>query len=80
MYIWIAGIIEKLISKGNQLIAVKFIFEFEMTKQFPPVPLLEEYAKESKSLVQKIRMSGDINSQKMVIVHHNHFYVSYLTY
>ncbi|KAL8127376.1 FRIGIDA-like protein 2 [Apium graveolens] len=61
----IAGIIEKLISKGNQLIAVKFIFEFEMTKQFPPVPLLEEYAKESKSLVQKIRMSGDVNSQKM---------------
>lgn len=61
----ITGIIEKLISKGNQLIAVKFIYEFEMTKQFPPVPLLEEYAKESKSLVQKIRMSGDINSQKM---------------
>lgn len=61
----IAGIIQKLISKGNQLIALKFIYEFEMTKQFPPVPLLEEYAKESKSLVQKIRMSGDINNQKM---------------
>lgn len=72
----VAGIIEKLVSKGNQIIALKFIYEFEMTEQFPPVPLLVEYVKESKSLVQKIRMSGDINSQKMVTAYRNDFFMS----
>lgn len=71
----VAGIIEKLVSKGNQIIALKFIYEFEMTEQFPPVPLLVEYVKESKSLVQNIRMSGDINSQKMVTAYRNDFFM-----
>lgn len=74
LYFWVAGIIEKLISKGNHIIAVKFIYEFEMTKQFPPVPLLEEYAMESKSVVHKIRMSGDVNSHKMVTSHYIDFF------
>ncbi|GFZ21933.1 hypothetical protein Acr_29g0010950 [Actinidia rufa] len=46
-------VILKLISKGKQLLAVRFIFEFELTDKFPPVPLLKEYVMESKKFGKK---------------------------
>ncbi|PSS06047.1 FRIGIDA-like protein [Actinidia chinensis var. chinensis] len=76
----ISDLILKLISKGKQLLAVKFIFEFELTDKFPPVPLLKAYVKESKKLgkkdckggksslgLQKEAITKEVNALKSVI-------------
>ncbi|KAL3508408.1 hypothetical protein ACH5RR_027809 [Cinchona calisaya] len=54
----ISDIIQKLIGKGKQLLAVKFIFQFELTDKFPPVPLLKAYVLDSKKLAQNVRKNG----------------------
>lgn len=51
--VWI-DVIVKLISKGKQLEAIKFIFEFGLTDKFPPVLVLSEYVESSKKLVANI--------------------------
>ncbi|CAI9756827.1 unnamed protein product [Fraxinus pennsylvanica] len=61
----ISDVIQKLISKGKQLLALKFIFEFELTDEFPPVPLLKAYVIDSKENVQKIRKSGKSSRQSL---------------
>ncbi|XP_048321194.2 FRIGIDA-like protein 1 [Ziziphus jujuba] len=54
----VADLIHKLLSQGKQLLAVKFVFEFQLTDKFPPVPLLKEYLKESKNLAKKVCREG----------------------
>ncbi|KAM1873489.1 hypothetical protein ACFX13_007317 [Malus domestica] len=51
-------LIQKLVSKGKHLLAVKFISEFGLTNKFPPVPILKSYIKESKSLAKKVCKDG----------------------
>uniref|UniRef100_A0A5B7BCW5 FRIGIDA-like protein n=1 Tax=Davidia involucrata TaxID=16924 RepID=A0A5B7BCW5_DAVIN len=69
---WVLGfgdrmsdLIQKLISKGKQLLAIKFIFKFELTDKFPPVPLLKDYVKESKKLALKVRKGGKHTLQSL---------------
>lgn len=59
----IGDLIQKLVSKGKHLLAVKFISEFDVTDKFPPVPLLKAYVKESKRLAKKVCEEGN-NSKK----------------
>ncbi|KAF3453350.1 hypothetical protein FNV43_RR03790 [Rhamnella rubrinervis] len=54
----VADLIHKLIGRGKQLLAVKFVFEFQLTDEFPPVPLLQSYLKESKNLAKKVCREG----------------------
>ncbi|KAL7130848.1 hypothetical protein ABFS83_13G160000 [Erythranthe nasuta] len=61
----VSDIVQKLISKDKQLLALKFIFEFGLTNEFPPVPLLKDYVMYSKRIAQKIRKSGK-NSRQSV--------------
>lgn len=49
----ISEIIHKLIGQGKQQVAVRFILEFGLSAKFPPLPLLEEYVKESKRQAKK---------------------------
>ncbi|KAL2936109.1 FRIGIDA-like protein 3 [Bienertia sinuspersici] len=42
------GVIEVLINSGRQIDAVNLAFQFELTEQFSPVPLLQSYLKEAK--------------------------------
>lgn len=63
-----ADLIHKLLSQGKQLLAVKFVFEFQLTDKFPPVPLLKEYLKESKNLAKKVCREGK-NSLKSLVIH-----------
>ncbi|XP_023513965.1 FRIGIDA-like protein 3 [Cucurbita pepo subsp. pepo] len=42
------GVIEVLVNSGRQIDAVNLAFAFELTVQFPPVPLLKSYLKEAK--------------------------------
>ncbi|KAG8386047.1 hypothetical protein BUALT_Bualt03G0108400 [Buddleja alternifolia] len=58
-------VIQRLIGKGKQLLALKFILEFEVTDEFPPVPLLKAYVMDSKKLAQKVRKSGKNSLQSL---------------
>ncbi|KAL5548552.1 hypothetical protein UlMin_003783 [Ulmus minor] len=59
----IEDLIQKLITKGKHLLAVKFSLEFKQTDKFPPVPLLKTFVEESKSLSKKVCVEGN-NSLK----------------
>ncbi|XP_059666504.1 truncated FRIGIDA-like protein 1 [Cornus florida] len=61
----IPDLIQKLIDKGKQLLAVKFIFEFKLTDKFSPVPILKEYVKEANNLAQIIRRGKNKSLQLM---------------
>lgn len=63
-----ADLINKLLSQGKQLLAVKFVFEFQLTDKFPPVPLLKEYLKVSKKLAKKVCREGK-NSLKSLVIY-----------
>lgn len=62
-----AVLIQKLMSKGKHLLAIKFISEFDMTDKFPPVPILKAYVKESKRLAKKVSEEGN-NSKKAAVI------------
>ncbi|XP_023525515.1 FRIGIDA-like protein 2 [Cucurbita pepo subsp. pepo] len=51
-------LVQKLLDKGKQLLAVKFIFEFELTDRFPPIPILKEYVRESKKAAKAVCRAG----------------------
>ncbi|XP_043693440.1 truncated FRIGIDA-like protein 1 [Telopea speciosissima] len=55
--------IQKLTSKGKHIEAVKFIFAFELTEKFPPVPLLKAHVRESKKIGQEIKTRGNFSIQ-----------------
>ncbi|KAB2606070.1 FRIGIDA-like protein 2 [Pyrus ussuriensis x Pyrus communis] len=61
----LADLIQKLVSKGKHLLAVKFISEFGLTDKFPPVPILKSYVKESKKLAKKVCKDGNNSRQSM---------------
>lgn len=63
----LADLIPKLLSRGKQLLAVKFVFEFQLTDKFPPVPLLKAYLKESKKVAKKVCREGK-NSLKALVI------------
>ena len=49
-----SDIIEELISRGQQVNAVHFIFEVDLVDEFPPVPLLKAFLKDAKKLATSI--------------------------
>ncbi|XWS11302.1 hypothetical protein CRYUN_Cryun38cG0072300 [Craigia yunnanensis] len=59
-------LILKILDSGKQLLAVKFVFEFGLTEKFPPIPLLEDYLKETKKVVEQVCKDGknSLRSQK----------------
>lgn len=61
-------VVRRLVCKGKQLIALKFIFEFELTDEFPPVPLLKAYVMDSKQFSQKVPESVKSSRQSSVIL------------
>lgn len=68
----LADLIQKLVSKGKHLLAVKFISEFGLTDKFPPVPILKSYVKESKKLAKKVCKDGNNSRQSMVFSPFSH--------
>ncbi|KAH6778577.1 hypothetical protein C2S51_009889 [Perilla frutescens var. frutescens] len=61
----IPDVVQRLVSKGKQLLALKFVFEFELTDEFPPVPLLNAYVMDSKKSSQKVQKSGKSSRQSL---------------
>ncbi|KAG9158365.1 hypothetical protein Leryth_013116 [Lithospermum erythrorhizon] len=48
------GMIEELISKGQQVDAVHFTYEVGLADKFPPVPLLKAFLKDAKKAINSI--------------------------
>ncbi|URE07865.1 Frigida-like protein [Musa troglodytarum] len=72
------GLIEDLVSKGRQIDAVHFAHAFQLTDQFPPVPLLKAYLRDLKdaketnedmstAAVQKDSASDELGAIRAVI-------------
>ncbi|KAL3507876.1 hypothetical protein ACH5RR_033258 [Cinchona calisaya] len=51
-------IIEELISRGQQVDAVHFIFEVDLVDKFPPVPLLKTFLKDAKKLATAAHLAA----------------------
>lgn len=66
-YLWfLTDVIQRLIMNGKHIIALKFIFEFGLADQFPPVPLLKAHLTDTKKVAQNIRKSGKNSRQALV--------------
>ncbi|XP_077211173.1 truncated FRIGIDA-like protein 1 [Tasmannia lanceolata] len=59
----IPDFLQKLVSKGKQLQAAKFIYNSELMDKFPPIPLLKAYLKESEKAAQEIRKKGNHSAE-----------------
>ncbi|KAK1295669.1 hypothetical protein QJS10_CPB15g01575 [Acorus calamus] len=59
----IPDFINKLVTKGKELDAVRFVFAFDLVNKIPPVPLLKAYVKGSKKTSQEVRNKGNNSLQ-----------------
>lgn len=62
--------IQELIVKNRRLEAIRFIYEFELVDQFPPVPLLKGHAKYAKKVAKEIRKKGKNSFEAQVLLSH----------
>lgn len=51
----VSGVVEILINSGRQIDAVNLAFAFELTEQFPPVPLLKLYLQGARKVSSSVR-------------------------
>ena len=65
----VADLIVKLLDSRKQLLAVRFVFEFGLEEKFPPVPLLEDYLKETKELAKQVCNDGKNSLKSQVNFH-----------
>ncbi|KAK4768189.1 hypothetical protein SAY87_003330 [Trapa incisa] len=49
------GAVEALINSGRQLDAVNLAFAFELTEQYPPVPLVKSYLQDARKISSPVR-------------------------
>ncbi|XP_051125107.1 truncated FRIGIDA-like protein 1 [Andrographis paniculata] len=61
----VSDIIQRLISNSQQLIALKFVFEFGLTDKYPPVPLLKAFVMESCKSAHAVRKAGKSSRQSL---------------
>ncbi|KAL1347644.1 hypothetical protein HN51_023697 [Arachis hypogaea] len=54
----VPALVQKLIDKGKHILAVKYVFEFNLTDKIQPVPILEAYLSESQKLARRLSEEG----------------------
>ncbi|QCD78203.1 Frigida-like [Vigna unguiculata] len=59
----VPDIVQKLIDKDKHIPAVKYILEFNLADQIPPVPVLEAAVDEAKKLARKLSEEGNSSSE-----------------
>lgn len=55
---WSAEIVQKLVNRGKHVLAVKYVFEFNLAHKIPPVPILKAYVEDSKELARRLHQEG----------------------
>ena len=51
-------IVHKLVGRGKHVLAVKYVFEFNLVHKIPPVPILKAYVDDSKELARRLSQEG----------------------
>ncbi|XP_027343732.1 FRIGIDA-like protein 1 [Abrus precatorius] len=54
----VPDIVQKLIARGKHILAVKYVFEFNLADKIPPVPILKACVDESKKLAERLSEEG----------------------
>lgn len=66
----VQDVIQKLIERGKQILAVKFIFHFKLTEKTPPVPVLKAYVNDAEKLAKRLASEGkSLNEIKSREIH-----------
>ncbi|CAH2034786.1 unnamed protein product [Thlaspi arvense] len=55
----IAGLVQKFLHTGRLLVAIRFIYEFEMTDRFQPVDILKTSLKNSREAAKRVCAEGN---------------------
>jgi hypothetical protein len=56
--LWSAEIVQKLVDRGKHVLAVKYVFEFNLAHKIPPVPILKAGVEEAKQLARRLSEEG----------------------
>ncbi|XP_014502664.1 FRIGIDA-like protein 1 [Vigna radiata var. radiata] len=54
----VPGLIQKLVDRCRHILAVKYIFEFNLADKIPPIPILKAHVNESQKLAKKLSEEG----------------------
>ncbi|XP_054798682.1 FRIGIDA-like protein 1 [Prosopis cineraria] len=54
----IPDVVQKLVDKGKHVLAVKYVFEFNLADKIPPVPILKACVDEANKLAKRLRQEG----------------------
>lgn len=65
-----AGAVEALINSGRQIDAVNLAFAFELTEQYPPVPLLKSYLQEARKVSSPVRHGNSPHTVQVCYAKH----------
>ncbi|XP_061375643.1 FRIGIDA-like protein 1 [Gastrolobium bilobum] len=56
-------LVQKLIDRGKHVMAVKYIFQFNLADKIPPVPILKAQVNESEKLARRLSEEGKSRSE-----------------
>jgi hypothetical protein len=76
--LWSAEIIQKLVDRGKHVLAVKYVFEFNLAHKIPPVPILKAYVDESKKLAERLSLEGKSRVSVTLIAYIMHGATSFI--
>ncbi|CAL0307363.1 unnamed protein product [Lupinus luteus] len=54
----VPGLVQKLIEKGKHILAVKYVFQFNLADKIRPVPILHAYVNETQKLSTRLSQEG----------------------
>lgn len=56
---WVfVGLVQKLVDRCRHILAVKYIFEFNLADKIPPIPILKAHVNESQKLAKRLSEEG----------------------
>lgn len=55
---YFADLVQKLVEKGKHVLAVKYVYEFDLADKIPPVPILKAGVEEAKKLAKRLSQEG----------------------
>ncbi|KAK7371950.1 hypothetical protein VNO80_05317 [Phaseolus coccineus] len=54
----VPGLVQKLVDRCRHILAVKYVFEFNLADKIPPIPILKAHVNESQKLAKRLSEEG----------------------
>lgn len=77
-FLWFAEIVQKLVDRGKYVLAVKYVFEFNLADKIPPIPILKACVHASKKLATRLSLEGRPRVSVTLIYNIMHGSTSYI--